>query len=80
MWVLSSCDSSDRVLSVCRVVMSPILIVCVSAVCCSVRGLVEGVLCVGVGFRSQLVMVCCFVSVGLCCFRSVFPFSELRGF
>ena len=79
MWVWSCCVSSDRVLSVCRVVMSPISIVCVSSVCCSVKGFVRGVLCVGVGLRSQVVIVCCFVSVSLCCFCPVFPFLELRG-
>ena len=45
--------------------MSPISIVCVSSVCCSIMGLVCGVLCFGAGFRSQVVMVCCFMSVSL---------------
>ena len=40
----------------------------------------EGVLCVGVGFCSQVVIVCCFISVGLCWFCSVFLFPELFVF
>ena len=58
MCVLSCCVSSDRVLSVCRVVMSPIFIVCVFSLCCFVVEFVWGILCIGVSFRSHLVMVC----------------------